>query len=143
MLGWLLSIPISSVLTKYFLYGISETISTLFVRVSADHLALSAREIFISFSMTIVVAVVAAFQPAHEAMKVPPKEAMDIAQPAITYRKSSRYLAILGLLFILMVWPVSKIPPPDNFPFPGYLAIFFCLPDLQCCRHGPWRSWEK
>lgn len=124
LVGWLIAIPISSVFAKYLLYGVGETISTLFVRVSVDNLTLSAWEIFVSLGMTMFISVLAAFQPAREAMKVSPKEAMDIGQPVATYRKSSRYLAITGVLFILMVWPLSSIPPPENFPFPGYLATF-------------------
>jgi putative ABC transport system permease protein len=136
LVGWLMAIPISSVFSKYLLYGVSETISTLFVRVSVDNLTLSAWEIFVSLAMTMFISVLAAFQPAREAMKVSPKEAMDIGQSSRTYRKSSRYLAILGLLFVLMVWPLSCVPPPENFPFPGYLATFVLF--LGFSMLSPW-----
>jgi putative ABC transport system permease protein len=136
LVGWLLAIPISSVLVEYLLYGVSETISKLFVPVFVDKLTLSSWEIFVSLGMTIFISVLAAFQPAREAMKVSPKEAMDRGLPATTYRKSSRYLVILGLFFILMVWPLSNIPPPENFPFPGYLATFVLF--LGFSMLSPW-----
>ncbi len=136
LVGWLFAIPVSSVLAKYLLNGVSETISTLFVRVSVDNLSLSKWELLVSFGMTILISVLAAFQPAREAMKVSPKEAMDIGQPSRTYRNSSRYLAILGLFFIFTVWPLSSISPPENFPFPGYLATFVLF--LGFSMLSPW-----
>jgi putative ABC transport system permease protein len=136
LVGWLLAIPFSSVLVKYLLYGVSETISTLFVRVSVDKLMLSGVEIIISFVLTIFISVLAAFQPAYEAMKVSPKEAMCIGQPARTSSKSSGYSAVIGLSFILMVWPISTIPPPENLPFPGYLATFVLF--LGFSMLSPW-----
>lgn len=124
LMGWLLAIPVGSMLTKYLLHGVSETISTLFVRVSVDQLTLSRWELFLSLTTTICICVLAAFQPARKAMKVSPKEALIMGNPEGASEYSATYLAMLGLLFILMVWPLSSISPPDNLPLPGYLAVF-------------------
>ncbi len=136
LVGWLIAIPITFVFSKYLLSGVSGTISALFVHVSADKLVLSGWEILISFGMTMFISVVAAFQPAREAMKVSPKEAMEIGIPAKYHQKSSKYLAVLGMLFILMVWPLSAIPPPEKFPFPGYFATFVLF--LGFSMLSPW-----
>jgi putative ABC transport system permease protein len=134
--GWLLAIPISSVLAKYMLYGVSETISTLFVHVSAEILTLSTAEILVSLGMTILVSVLAALEPACKAMKVSPKEAMDLGEPEKKSKNSSRYLMISGLIIIMLVWPLSKITPPANFPYPGYLATFLLF--LGFSMLSPW-----
>jgi putative ABC transport system permease protein len=31
---------------------------------------------------------------------------------------------LFGLLFIFLVWPLSNLPSPSGFPFPGYMAVF-------------------
>ena len=134
--GWLLGIPISSLLAGYMLTGVSETISTLFVRVSVEILTLNTFEILVSLFMTILVCVVAALQPAWEAMKVSPKEAMDLGEPERKSGNSSKYLAISGIILIIVVWPLSKISPPENFPYPGYLATFLLF--LGFSMLSPW-----
>ena len=76
MAGWLAAIPLGNFLIKYLLHGVSQTISTLFVRVRVDELSLSVFEISFSFVVTVGIAILAAYQPAREAMRVPPKEAL-------------------------------------------------------------------
>jgi len=61
--GWVLAIPISSFLVKYLLGGVSQTISTLFVRVQVDKLSLSWWEFALSFAITVLIAIVAALHP--------------------------------------------------------------------------------
>jgi putative ABC transport system permease protein len=78
--GWMAALPISSFLVKYLLHGVSQTISILFVRVQVDRLSLSIWEITLSFVLTVFISVLAALQPAREAMLVSPKEALEISQ---------------------------------------------------------------
>jgi putative ABC transport system permease protein len=80
--GWLLALPVSSLLVKTLLAGVSRTVSMLFVRVQVDRLTLDPWEILLSFGVTLLVAILAALQPAREAMRVPPREALDIAPTA-------------------------------------------------------------
>jgi putative ABC transport system permease protein len=131
--GWITAIPISSLLVKYLLHGVSQTISDLFVRVQVDKVSLNAGELILSFGTTIFIAVLAAFQPAREAMRVAPKEALEISQPRPARRKSSQKLALAGLICILLVLPLSRLPGILNVPLPGYLSILllfvgFALP---------------
>ena len=121
--GWIAAIPISSFLVKYLLHGVSQTISTLFVRVQVDTLALSLWEIALSFGVTVFISVLAALQPAREAMQVSPKEALEISQHGIGLRKSPRSLALAGLICILLVLPLSWFPGVLGVPLPGYVAI--------------------
>ena len=75
---------------KYLLHSVSQTISTLFVRVQVEGLVLSPWEILVSFLVTLSISIAAAFQPAREAMGVSPKEAMEIAQTGVRRRRSVR-----------------------------------------------------
>ena len=87
LVGWLLALPVSGVLVKYLLSGVSRTVSMLFVRVQVDQLLLSPWEILLSFGVTLSVSVLAALQPAREAMRVPPREALDVAATANMQRR--------------------------------------------------------
>ena len=121
--GWVLAIPISSILVKYLLHGVSQTISTLFVRVQVDTVSLSIWEIALSFAVTVFISVLAALQPAREAMLVLPKEALEISQHGMQVKKSPRKLALGGLICIALVLPLSLLPGVLGIPLPGYLAI--------------------
>ena len=123
IVGWIAAIPLSMFLVKYLLVGISQTISTLFVHVHVDQLSLDAWEIVLSFGATVFVSVLAAFQPAREAMKVHPREALEVSQLGMQFRKSPGQLAIIGLAGIILVWPLSRLPAYFGFPLPGYAAI--------------------
>jgi putative ABC transport system permease protein len=121
--GWIVAIPFSSLLIKYLIQGISQTISTLFVRVQVDALSLSIWEIGLSFAVTVLIAVLAALQPAREAMLVSPKEALEISQHGVQKNNKSRQLALGGLLCIVLVVPLSSLPGVLEMPLPGYIAI--------------------
>jgi putative ABC transport system permease protein len=126
--GWLLAVPLSSLMVKHLLQGVSQTISTLFVRVQVEGLVLSPLEIVISFGVTLFTAAGAAWQPAHDAMGVSPKEAMEISTSGVPL---PGYLAIL-LLFIgfalLSPWMLERLglrlaAPLQRFAgMPAYLA---------------------
>ena len=124
IVGWLVAIPLGHFLTKYLLHGVSQTISTLFVRVQVDALSLSVAEVVFSFAVTVGISILAAYQPAREAMQVPPKEALEISQLGMQPRRSPRQLAIGGIICILLVVPLSRLPAVLDMPLPGYLAIF-------------------
>jgi putative ABC transport system permease protein len=121
--GWLVAIPIGNFLIKYLLHGVSQTISTLFVRVQVETLTLDGWEILLSFGVTVFISVLAAYQPAREAMQVSPKEALEISQLGMRPRKSPRQLALSGLICIILVFPLSRLPAVLEMPLPGYLSI--------------------
>ena len=142
--GWLLAIPLSSIMVKYLLHGVSQTISTLFVRVHVEGLVLSPGEIAVSLAVTIATAAVAAWQPAREAMGVPPKEAMEISPVNSRRRRSIQRLALWALTCVLAGVPLSLLPGVAGVPLPGYLAIlllfigFALLSPWMLERLGQW-----
>ena len=122
LVGWLLALPMSTLLVKYLLAGVSQTVSMLFVRVQVDQLFLSPWEILLSFCVTLGVAILAALQPSREAMGVPPREALDI-DPSTTLRPVViRSMAWTGLGLLLGVYPITRLPTLPSVSLPGYLA---------------------
>ena len=121
--GWLLAIPLGSLLVKYLLNVVSQTISTLFVRVQVEGLVLSPLEVAVSLGVTLFTAVTAAFQPAREAMGIAPKEAMEISQAGGRRRRAVRRLAAWALGCIVLCVPLSLMPGVAGIPLPGYAAI--------------------
>jgi putative ABC transport system permease protein len=136
IVGWLLAIPLSSLLVKHLLYGVSQTISTLFVRVQVEGLVLSPLEIVISLGVTLMTAAGAAWHPAREAMGVPPKEAMEISQPGVRRRHTVRRLALWALGCILVCLPLALLPGVVGVPLPGYLAILLLF--IGFALLSPW-----
>lgn len=122
--GWLLALPVSSFLVKYLLAGVSRTVSMLFVRVQVDQLTLSPWEVLLSFIVTLAVALLAALQPAREAMGVPPREALDIDPTATIRPQLIRNMALSGIGLLALVYPVSRLPSLPAVSLPGYLAAF-------------------
>jgi putative ABC transport system permease protein len=136
LIGWLLAIPIGSFFIKYLLQGVSQTISTLFVRVQVEQLTLNAWEISLSFIVTLFISILAACQPAREAMRVTPKEALVFARHGQRADKSTLILAGIGILFIILVWPLSLLPGFDGLPLPGYIATLLLFTGFAML--SPW-----
>lgn len=134
--GWLLAIPVSTLLVKYLLHGVSQTISTLFVRVQVDRVGIDEWELLLSFSVTVIISILASWQPAREAMRVPPQEALTMSQLGSQKGTLTGKLMIFGILLIVSVWPVSKIPAISGFPFSGYIATFILFVGFSLL--SPW-----
>jgi putative ABC transport system permease protein len=134
--GWLLAVPLSSLMVKHLLQGVSQTISTLFVRVQVEGLVLSPLEIVISLGVTLFTAAGAAWQPARDAMGVSPKEAMEISTTGVRRHRSVRRLAVWALGFILACLPLSLLPGIAGTPLPGYLAILLLF--IGFALLSPW-----
>jgi putative ABC transport system permease protein len=134
--GWLIAIPLSTLMVRYLLHTVSQTISTLFVRVQPESLALNPWEVLISFGVTVCVSILAAWQPAREAMGVAPKEAMEIAQSGGPARRSAARLALPALGCIALCLPLSLLPGVLGVPIPGYLAILLLFVGFSLL--APW-----
>lgn len=122
--GWVLAFPAGSAMVGLLVEGIGRTISTLFVRVTVDRLSLDAWEVLLSFGVTLAVSILAAVEPAWEAMQVSPREALSTARPRSAIQRISRRLFALGILFAASVWPLSGMPAAFGIPLPGYVATF-------------------
>jgi putative ABC transport system permease protein len=134
--GWLIAIPLSTFLVKHLLDSVSATISTLFVRVHVESLALSFPEILISFGITLLVAVLAALPPAREAMNVAPREALSISRAGAAKPHSAGRFARHACACLLLCVPLSLVPGISGVPIPGYGAILLLFAGFSLL--APW-----
>jgi putative ABC transport system permease protein len=135
-LGWLLALPLGSYMVKHLLGHVSATISHLFLRVQVDRLILEPEEIFLSFATTLLVSLLAAWQPAREAMRVAPREVLQTREFSPGDSALRRNLAWCGLVLIGLVWPLSRLPGNHGVPLAGYAATFFLFAGFSLI--APW-----
>ena len=136
VIGWLVALPISTVLVKYLLKAVSQTISILFVKVQVDTLSLSPWEILLSFAITVFTSSVSAVQPAWEAMQVSPNEALEISRHGMTRKTSPHTLVMGGIGCLFLVVPLSLLPEILNMTLPGYFAILLLFVGFSL--FAPW-----
>ena len=136
VVGWLTALPISTLLVKYLLKGISQTISILFVKVQVDTLTLSPWEVILSFGITVFTSSVSALQPAWEAMQVSPNEALEISRHGMARKTSPNVLVMGGIGCLFLVVPLSLLPEILNMILPGYFAILLLFVGFSL--FAPW-----
>jgi putative ABC transport system permease protein len=134
--GWLLAIPLSSFMVRNLLAHVSNTISHLFVRIQVDRLLVDPWEIGLSFSTTLLVSLLAAWQPAQESMRIAPREVMQPGEYRPTHPRHTRNLALCGSAMIGLVWPLSCLPGTDGVPLAGYAATFLLFAGFSLI--APW-----
>lgn len=124
--GWVLAIPVSLSMTRKLIGLVSATVSRLFVRVNVDGFQLTGGELLLSFAVTLLVAALAACQPAFEASRVRAGEAL-IMREAVSAGEGKliRRLALFGFLLTSAIWPISRLSALSGVPVPGYMATFF------------------
>jgi putative ABC transport system permease protein len=124
--GWVLAIPLSVSMTGKLIGYVSSTVSNLFVRVNVEGFGITGREIALSLAITLVVAALAACQPAFEASRVRAGEALVMRENVSPGEgKLIRRLAVFGFFLAAAVWPISRMPSFSGIPVPGYMATFF------------------
>ena len=136
IIGWLLAIPISSFMVQKLLTSVSSTITHLFVRVKVDGLKLDPWEVLLSFGVTVFISILAAYQPAREAVQVPPKDAFLMQEGSLTGKKPVSFLALIGFIMIAIVLPLPRMPVAAGVPFSGYVATFFLFAGFSLL--SPW-----
>lgn len=128
LVGWVLAVPLTMGLTGRVSELISGTIDSLFVRLAVPSVTLNSLELVGSLMVTVTVAMLAAAQPAREAMRVSPKEALYMTEERASTRTPAVQASLLGGLLVLLCRPFSLLPTIAGFPLPGYIGIFmlFC-----------------
>ncbi|HBD08240.1 MAG TPA: hypothetical protein DCZ69_08255 [Syntrophobacteraceae bacterium] len=136
LIGWLLALPASTFLTGKILTKVTGTINSLFVHLPESSLRFSPSELMISFGTTFLVALLAAFHPAREAMKVPPQEVLQTLSIAPNRARVVKSLASLGLLLVALVWPLALLSGALGTPLGGYAATFMLFAGFSLM--SPW-----
>ena len=125
LLGWAVGIPVSLSFSGHLLEAVSATVTLLFARVDVRTVSLSVRDVGVSIILTTAVAALAAWQPAHHMMMVPPTEAIRPRSSAPHEETKTRRLTFMGLGLLASVLPLSLMPPLRGVPAAGYAAVFF------------------
>jgi putative ABC transport system permease protein len=127
-LGTALGLPLGVGLARGAIGWVSESISSLYVQVNARDVTVGPLALGLGVALGLLGSAFAALYPAMQASSVPPVEALrrDAAQGAGA--GASTLPGVLGVGCLLLVYPVSWLPPPvENLPVGGYLAIFLVL----------------
>ncbi|HEJ83905.1 MAG TPA: FtsX-like permease family protein, partial [Desulfobacteraceae bacterium] len=130
--GWLVAIPMGSMLVQYLLTAVSGTVDSLFVRVQAVALRPDAWEILLSFVITVGTSLIAAFKPAWDATRIAPKEAMTIHGSISPPPSTGRVFFPAGLSLIALSWPLALLPPVGAFPLAGYISAGLLIVGFSC-----------
>jgi putative ABC transport system permease protein len=125
--GWLMAIPLGSFLVKGMVQGISGTINHLFARVRVETLRFDPWEILLSFAVTLLVSLLAAFRPALTATRISPREAMTIQETPQRETGAGNRRWIQGLVMIALALPLARVPGLPGFPVTGYLSILMLV----------------
>lgn len=136
LVGWLLAIPVGALLTGRVLTKVTGTISTLFVHLPESPLRFAPSELMISLIATILMAILAALQPAREAMLVPPQETLHTLSMAPNRSKTVRFFALFGMLLVVLVWPMAHLSALAGTPLGGYAATFMLFTGFSLI--SPW-----
>jgi putative ABC transport system permease protein len=120
--GWLLALPISSLLVKYLLAGVSRTVSVLFVRVQVDGLTLR----------PLGNPALLRRHPGRGGAGGPaagPRGHARAAARSAGHRPHRQYpaaadsrMALGGIGLLALVYPIARLPSPPSVSLPGYLA---------------------
>ncbi len=127
--GSLLGLPLGTLVGKAAIGAVSQSISTIYVRVNATEVKIGALEITLGLTLGTLGSVFAALRPAIVASSVQPVEALrrDVAAGAGAVALRS-WPTFIGLALFAAVLPLANLPAPiENLPVGGYLGIFFIL----------------
>jgi putative ABC transport system permease protein len=129
VLGTGLGLPLGVLFGRAAIGIVSQSVSSLYVRVNARDVTVTALELGLGIALGVLGSAFAALRPALHASRVQPVEALrrDAAAGAEP-GGSKRWTVGLGLGCLALVYPLLLLPPPvENLPVGGYLAIFLIL----------------
>jgi len=128
-LGTAIGIPLGVATARGAIQSISDTFSSIYVRVNANEVRFTLLQLVLGLLLGIAGSAFAALRPAVAASRVQPVEALrrDIAAGAEIASQPSR-MGWVGVALLLLIFPATLIPPPvENFALGGYLAIFLVM----------------
>ncbi len=127
--GTAIGIPLGVAIARGAIQGVSDTFSSIYVRVNANEVRFTVLQLLLGLGLGILGSAFAALRPAVAASSVPPVEALrrDIAAGA-KIGSARSWAVYVGIALLLLVLPATWIPPPvENFSLGGYLAIFMTM----------------
>lgn len=126
VVGSLLGLPLGITLSRAAIGVVSDSVSSLYVRVNAGQVTLQPTELVVGVVLGVLGSLVAALRPAHAASSVAPVEALR-KEPAVglSFVRVKSWPTLVGLGLWAMAYPLSLIQPPmESVALGGYLSIF-------------------
>ncbi|ROQ92121.1 FtsX-like permease family protein [Desulfosoma caldarium] len=143
LLGWAIGIPVSLAFSRDLLQAVSATVTLLFARVDVSTVSLNFWDVAVSVVLTTGVAALAAWQPAHSMMRVPPQEAIRPRSAGAESETKVRRLTMAGLGLLATVLPLCMMPPLQGVPVAGYAAVFFLFCGFSLLAPGVLKRLSK
>ncbi len=127
--GTALGLPLGVFVGRGAIGLVSESISSIYVKVNARDVTVTALELGLGLALGVLGSAFAALRPALHASSVQPVEALRRDAAAGMQVGGVRAWTVwAGLGCLAVVYPLVRLPPPvENLPLGGYLAVFLCL----------------
>ncbi len=122
LVGSLIGLGLGVVLARLALDRVAQTISVLYVLVTAEHLALSPLLLVESVLIGVGSALAAAVVPAWEAARTPPKETFSSGTLDRRFDQRISKLTRIGLALLVAAGGATLLPAVGGAPIFGYLA---------------------
>ena len=127
LLGAILGIGIALLMAKFTLASVSKTVTALYILVKAEHITISLPTLILGALVSIVVSIISAAGPAHEAARTKPREALS---PNNLERKTWVHMGkflVAGLVALLLALIFALQRPILGTPAFGFASAFLIL----------------
>jgi putative ABC transport system permease protein len=127
--GTALGLPLGLLVGRAAIGAVSQTISSLYVKVNAHDVTVTSLELGLGIALGVLGSAFAALRPALHASSVQPVEALRRDAVAGMQVGGARPWSLwAGLACLAGVYPLGRLPSPaDNLPLGGYLSLFLVL----------------
>ncbi|WP_224365306.1 ABC transporter permease [Hyalangium versicolor] len=127
--GTAVGLPLGVLVGRAAIGVISQTISTLYVKVNARDIQVTVLELGLGVALGVLGSAFAALRPALHASRVQPVEALRRdAAAGLQVGDARPWTLWAGLGCLAVVYPLTQLPSPmENMPVGGYLAVFLVL----------------
>lgn len=125
LLGSLLGLGLGHLLASVVVYGLSDTINTLYFATAAQAIELTSGDAWIAFALGLGFSSVAGVLPARDAMLTPPAQILargDWSPGFFWLRSRLLSLSLFGLGILCLLIPPQQIAGGAKMPLGGFLA---------------------
>lgn len=127
LLGLILGLVLGIILAGQLLSSVSETITSLYIRVSIQDLPISPGTILAAVFLTLGAVLLAAWFPSREAARIPPVEALSLGHLAEKASLAIGRFVAVGLLLLVVSAILAAVSLQGGLPVLSFGSALFCL----------------